>query len=110
MSVLARAGEDAWAGMTVDLEDEDAPVSDTTPLNSREPSPNKPAARHVLSGNNARARVQPERRQTALEMAAADRGMHDTGRMGADLRRSRLSNALIGLFFATLALDALTLI
>ena len=110
MSVLARAGEDAWAGMTVDLEDEDAPVSDTTPLNSREPSPNKPAARHVLSGNNARARVQPERRQTALEMAAADRGMHDTGRMGADLRRSRLSNALIGLFFATLALDALTLL
>ena len=120
MSVLERAGADPtddWAaGISVELDDDDLPDAhaaefETTPLNSREPSPNKPPARGTTS--TTRARVQPragDREATSLEMTAAINAAHDTGRMGNDLRRSRMSYSLMVLFLATVAVDVLVLL
>lgn len=113
MSVLERA--DAWGDMTVSLEDE-PDEAETTPLNSREPSPVKqPGGGGAASSAAAgRARVQPTammpRAASHAELEAAANAMHDTGRMGADLRKSRMSYMLIVLFIALVVLDVLLLL
>ena len=111
MSVLDRA--DAWNNVAVSLDENE---DESTPLNSREPSPAKQQSRGVSSAASAltRARVQPAgalaREASPLEMTAAAAAAHDTGRMGVDLRKSRMSYLLIVLFLATMALDGLLLL